>query len=240
MQTLPPTLESLTPLSDEEIVTRIRAGDAAVFELLMRRYNQRLFRVARGVVHDNDEAEDIVQETYLRAYAHLSQFQGRSSLATWMSRIAFHEAIRRRRLRRRARVSEGLDPDTLSNGRDPGDSMERTETGAMLADAIDLLPAGLRVIVMMRLVEGLSTRETAESLHLTEANVKTSLHRARGMLFETIQRRTIPEFRRQFAFDGERCDRIVAGVFQRLGPVSNCRGEQFRRTLRAMIDNDAP
>jgi len=111
MSVLSPQLEQMAPLSDEALINRILAGDAAVFELLMRRHNQRLFRVARAIVRNNAEAEDVVQETYLRAYAHLDRFEGRASVATWLSRIAFHEALRCRRRQRRSRVTEEVDPD---------------------------------------------------------------------------------------------------------------------------------
>jgi RNA polymerase sigma-70 factor (ECF subfamily) len=222
--TTSPSSFQLSPISDEQVVARVVAGDTSSFELLMRRHNQRLFRVARAVTRNDDEAEDVVQETFVRAFAGLAKFQGRSSVVTWLSRIAFHEALRRRRRRRRARVVDGLDPARCEAATEPAeaDAVTASETRKVLTEAIDLLPAALRVVVVLRLVEGLSTRETAESLRISESNVKVSLHRARQMLFETIRRRTIPEFRRQFAFDGVRCDRIVATVFGRLeaGPNS--------------------
>jgi RNA polymerase sigma-70 factor (ECF subfamily) len=214
-------LQQMAPLSDEALVERIvGGGDAAVFELLMRRHNQRLFRIARAVVRDDDEAEDVVQETYVRAYTHLDRFEGRSSVATWLSRIAFHEALRRRRRQRRSRALGELDPQSpqaADAAHPPDDPMSRAETRATLTAALDALPTGLRAIVMLRLVEGLSTRETAECLRLSESNVKVSLHRARQLLIKAMERDALAEFRTQFAFDGERCDRIVAGVFDRLG-----------------------
>lgn len=218
MQTLSPVLQQLTPLSDEQLIARILEGDVWVFELLMRRHNQRLFRVARSVMRDNNDAEDVVQETYLRAYTHLAQFERRSSVATWLTRIAFHEALRLRR--RRARVTVGLGPDSwdVPDPSPPADDpIVRGELRATLTTAMDALPAGLRAVVMLRLVEGLSTRDTAESLRLSEANVKVSLHRARRLLLEALEERALPELRHQFAFDGARCDRIVADVFRRLG-----------------------
>jgi RNA polymerase sigma-70 factor (ECF subfamily) len=213
-------LQQMAPLPDEALVERIVAGDAAVFELLMRRHNQRLFRIARAVVRDDDEAEDVVQETYVRAYTHLDRFEGRSSVATWLSRIAFHEALRRRRRQRRNRALGELDPESqqaADTTHPPDDQATRAETRAALTAALDALPTGLRAIVMLRLVEGLSTRETAESLRLSESNVKVSLHRARRILINAMERDALTELRTQFSFDGERCDRIVAGVFDRLG-----------------------
>jgi len=219
MHVPPANLQLMAPLTDEELVRRILDGDAAVFELLMRRHNQRLYRLARAVVRNDDEAEEVVQETYLRAFANLARFEGRSSVATWLSRIAFHEALRRKRLRRRSPTVSGLDLDGLqmsdSTPADP-DPIVRAELRGSLAAALDALPTAMRAIVMLRLVEGLSTRETAASLRLSESAVKVGLHRARRMLCETIQRQAIPELREMFAFKEERCDRIVAGVFERL------------------------
>lgn len=221
--TLPPTsIQMMALLTDEEVVARVLTGDTAVFELLMRRHNQRLFRLARAVVRSADEAEDIVQEAYVRAYAGLSRFEGRASVATWLARITLHEALRRRRRQKTVRAlgTEDAEPRGVGDGSDA--VVERAagaEARALLTGAIDGLPAGLRAVVMLRLVEGISTRETAACLRMTEANVKVSLHRARKMLAESVQRRMVPEFRQQFTFDGERCDRIVARVFGRLGVV---------------------
>ncbi|HZW10500.1 MAG TPA: RNA polymerase sigma factor [Phycisphaerales bacterium] len=232
MTTLSPALQRLAPLSDEELVASILAGSGPAFELLMRRHNARLFRIARAVVTDDSEAEEIVQETYVRAYAGLAGFQGRASLATWLSRIAFHEALRARRRIRRARATDPAQMDHAhsSPSHESDDQRSRaahTEARAVLTAAIDALPDGLRAVVMLRLVQGLSTRETAECLRLSESNVKVSLHRARRMLAESIERRAVSELREQFAFAGERCDRVVAGVFSRLearrgSPGSSC------------------
>jgi len=159
-----------------------------------------------------------VQETYLRAYAHLAQFEGRSTIATWLSRIAFHEALRRRRERRRSRIAESVDPDSsAADCKAPVDeALVRNEMRTALAKAIDGLPDGLRAVVMLRLVEGLDTRETAESLHLSESNVKVSLHRARRMLSDSLLDRSSSDLRRAFTFGEKRCDRIVAAVFKRI------------------------
>jgi RNA polymerase sigma-70 factor, ECF subfamily len=212
------TLLELAPLSDEEVVARVLAGDAAVFELLMRRHNQRLFRVARSVVGDDGEAEDVVQETYVRAYTHLARFEGRSSVATWLTRIALHESLRRRRRGRRARalgsVVVGPDEPVAAEADGP---VARTETRTMLTEALDALPVTLRAVVVLRLVQGLSTRETAACLRMSEANVKVSLHRGRRMLLEAVQRRVLPELRGQYEFGAERCDRVVEEVFRRVG-----------------------
>jgi RNA polymerase sigma-70 factor (ECF subfamily) len=215
-------LQQLTPLSDEQVVARVLDGDVAVFELLMRRHNQRLFRVARAVLRNDAEAEDVVQETYLRAYAHLAQFEGRSSVATWLSRIAFHESLRRRRQRRRSRVAADVDVNAAAitdMESHVDDELVRADVRKTLGESIDALPDALRAVVMLRLVEGLSTRETADSLHISEANVKVSLHRAKRMLSDSILHRAGPDFRHAFTFGEKRCDRIVAAVFARITPM---------------------
>jgi len=207
------------PLTDEELVERIVAGDTPVFELLMRRHNQRLFRLARSVVRDNDEAEDIVQETYLRAFINFNRFEGRSSLITWLSRIAFHEALRRKRRKQRANITQGLNLDSISmsdSNSDGSGPLPQADLRAALAKALDSLPDGMRSIVMLRLVEGLSTKETARSLRLSESYVKVGLHRARHLLQGALERESISQLREAFAFGEQRCDRVVKNVFQRL------------------------
>lgn len=211
-------------LSDEAILARVVAGDAPSFELLMRRHNQRLYRTARSVLHDESEAEDVVQETFVRAYTNLSRFEGRSSVATWLTRIAFHEALRQRRRNRRALQLAGQAATERAIA-SPGEDNDARKTGPMastsyppgtLSDSLDSLPPELRSVVMLRLVQGLSTRETAECLRISEANVKVRLHRARHLLLDSLQRRLVPELAEQYTFGSERCDRVVKTVFQRL------------------------
>jgi RNA polymerase sigma-70 factor (ECF subfamily) len=215
MNDLPATLQAMAPLSDEELVALILDGDRAAFELLMRRHNQRLFRVARAIVPSSTDAEDIVQETYLRAFAHLARFEGRSSVATWLSRIALHEALRWRR-RQRRRGAGSLVAERVEGNQTGADPVEREEMRTTLSAALDSLPAAMRAVVMLRLVEGLSTRETAACLRLTESNVKVTLLRARRLLAQRLEDEAVQHLRSHFAFAQERCDRIVAGVFARL------------------------
>jgi RNA polymerase sigma-70 factor (ECF subfamily) len=206
------------PETDEEIVRRVLDGDAAAFELILRRYNQRLFRVARSILGDDGEAEDVVQEAYLRAYKHLGDFAGRSSFATWLTRIAVHEASARRRRRQRMRVVDMNEAESLTMWSTPeaGDEASTRELGDVLRVAIDELPSEFRVVFTMRLIEGLSTEDAAECLGLSPANVKVRLHRARSRLRATIERRLGEEVTRLYQFDGERCDRIVRNVMSRL------------------------
>jgi RNA polymerase sigma-70 factor (ECF subfamily) len=213
------TLPAHEPLTDEAIIARVMDGDLAAFEIIMRRYNQRLFRVARGILESNAEAEDVVQETYVRAYEHLGEFEGRALFPTWLTRIAVHAATKRRRKMKRVRFFTSDEeasslPETAGG---PVEHATRSEIGGLLARAVDGLPADLRVIVVMRLVEGLSTEETARTLDLTPANVKVRLHRARSLLRDSIEERLGEAASTLYQFDGERCDRIVRRVFSRLG-----------------------
>jgi RNA polymerase sigma-70 factor (ECF subfamily) len=204
-----------TPPTDEEIVRRVLEGDAASFELIMRRYNQRLFRVVRGIIGCEAETEDVMQEAYLRAYEHLGQFEGRSQFSTWLTRIAVHEAMARRRLRLTAPDRLGTAPP--STGRDAVEEASLKELRHVLATAVDALPAELRIVFTLRMVERLSTEQTAECLELTPANVKVRLHRARRSLQSWIDRKIGEEARRLYAFAGEDCDRVVGKVLERVG-----------------------
>jgi RNA polymerase sigma-70 factor (ECF subfamily) len=201
-------------LADEDIVARVLGGDLASFELIMRRYNQRLFRVVRGIVSDDDEAEDVVQDCYVRAYEHLAQFEGRARFSTWLTRIAVHEAMARRK--RQARVRPLSDGAGASAPREREDEASVKELGDVLAAAVDALPAELRAVFVLRAVEGLDTREAADCLELSESNVKIRLHRARAILQTWIDHRLGSDVRRLYQFDGERCDRIVTSVLERL------------------------
>lgn len=207
---------------DEAIVGRVLGGDTDSFELIMRRYNQRLFRVVRSIVGDAAEAEDILQETYLRAYQHLGRFEGRSSFSTWLTRIAVYEATARRRKRRRLRIAPtgeaGGGALAASAGpRDASDEASLGELRSVLAGAVDSLPTDLRLVFTLRMVERLSTDETAECLSLTPANVKVRLHRSRAHLQSWIDRRIGEEARRLYVFAGESCDRVVRRVLERIG-----------------------
>lgn len=208
-------------LSDEAIIDRVKAGDLASFELIMRRYNQRLFRVARSIVGNESEAEDVVQETYVRAYEKLAQFEGRARFSTWLTRIAVYEASSRRRKLRRTRLFDPSEPEsiamsTYSSANDAVDATSVSELGDVLARAVDELPTNLRAVFMVRVVEGVDTDETAECLKLTPSNVKTRLHRARSLLQRKIDKQIGRDVRRLYQFDGNRCDRIVALVLARL------------------------
>lgn len=204
-------------LSDEEVVERVLAGDTALYEILMRRYNQRLFRVARGILADDAEAEDVMQETYVRAFRELAGFRGEARFATWLTRIACHEALARAQKRRRLVPIEGGEPPgPPPEGLDPERELGNRELQAILRRAVEGLPDPLRSVFCLREIEGLSTEQTADALGLSVENVRVRLHRAKLSLRQTLDRRIGREVRRLYLFDGARCDRVVEGVFARL------------------------
>jgi len=211
-------------LSDEEIVLRVKAGETALFEILMRRYNQRLYRVACGILGDPAEAEDVMQDAYVRAYGHLDQFAGRSSFATWLTRIAVHEALARARWRTRFVEIDAMPeprkdalPSLWATGKSPEAQAVARDLQAVLESAITALPDTYRPVVMLRDVQGLSTAEAAECLDLNEAVVKVRLHRGRALLRRDLAARSGDVLGKTFEFGAERCDRVVAGVLARIG-----------------------
>jgi RNA polymerase sigma-70 factor (ECF subfamily) len=206
-------------LSDADIVRRVRAGDVALFEVLMRRYNQRLYCVARAILRNEHEAEDVMQQAYVNAFTHLDQFAERAQFSTWLTRIATYEALGRLRLRRRAREVDimnerGRPMDCAAEDPDPEQLAISGERRQALERAIEHLPERYRCVFVLRNVEGLSTAETAECLGVSNDVVKTRLHRAHALLRDHLGRRLARGD--VFAFHASRCDRVVAAVFARL------------------------
>jgi RNA polymerase sigma-70 factor (ECF subfamily) len=212
-------------LTDEQVVERVLAGDTACFEIVMRRYNQRLYRVARSILRDDHEAEDVMQDAYVRAYEHLRQFQGRAKFSTWLTRIAVHEALARARRRGRF-LDSSCDGNEDPMNRIPTSipSPEQAaftgELGRLLEQAIDVLPDAYRSVFILRDVEEMSTEEAAGCLEITEENVKTRLHRARAMLRRELFARAGANSPSAFPFMAERCDRVVLRVFERIAALS--------------------
>jgi RNA polymerase sigma-70 factor (ECF subfamily) len=206
-------------LSDDAVVARIRAGETALFELLMRRYNRRLYRTARAILRDDHEAEDAIQEAYVQAYVHLDQFEGRAQLSSWLTRIAVHEALRR--LRRRGRIEEVGEemPDAAATTRGPEQEAARAELRRALESAVDELPEAFRTTFVLRDIEELSTAETADSLGIPEQTVKTRLHRARALLRQSLRVRFGEAAKEAFPFGFAHCDRVVAGVMARIATL---------------------
>ena len=220
------TQPSIARLSDSEIVARVRVGQTALFEILMRRHNQRVYRVVRAVLKDETEVEDVMQQAYINAFRHLGQFEERSTFSTWLTRIALNEAFARRRTMTRPdammRIQWDLDDreesmDAFTSRQiDPEQLAYAHELQHLLETAVDTLPETYRTVFMLRDVEGLSTSETAESLGLGEEAVKTRLHRARAMIRRAITERIGAAACEAFQFHAPRCDRVVAAVLARI------------------------
>jgi RNA polymerase sigma-70 factor (ECF subfamily) len=219
-------------LDDAKLIELARTGDPGVFRAIMQRHNRRLYRVARGVLGDDAEAEDVVQEAYMRAFENLAGFRGESSLATWLTRIAVNEALGRKRKRRP--TIDLRDLDTIDEqgevrvlifpgaraGANPEADVTRAEVRRLLERAVDDLPQPFRVVFVMRELEQMSVEETASQLDILPETVKTRLHRARRLLRETLQEKLGSVLQDTYAFDGERCERITRTVLHRLGMVA--------------------
>jgi RNA polymerase sigma-70 factor (ECF subfamily) len=208
-----------TRLSDEEVVERVRAGDRALFEVLMRRHNQRVFRAARSIVRSDDEAEDVMQEGYVLAFQHLGDFAGRSRFSTWLTRIVVHEALKR--VRRGKRITFEEDMDESPNDDQPSDNPEKLagdrELARAVEQAVEQLPEIFRAVFVLRAVEQMSVSETSEALGVPEDTVKTRLHRARAAIQKRLLERTDSLTSSLYDFHLSRCDRVVATVLARLG-----------------------
>jgi RNA polymerase sigma-70 factor (ECF subfamily) len=214
-----PLSSSDRELSDEALVSRVLAGERRLFEVVMRRNNQRLFRTARAILHDDAEAEDVMQESYVQAFAHLADFQGRAKLSTWLTKIAVHEALARVRRRRRfdGAIENPETDESMNEDARPPESPEDVAAGGelrrVLERAIDALPQNFRTVFLLRAVEELSVAETAECLSIPEDTVKTRLFRARALLQKSLVEEAAPS---AFTFLGRSCDRVVAAVFDRI------------------------
>jgi len=216
-----PELETVT---DERLVRLAAQGEESAIRILIQRHNRRLFRVARGVLRDDAEAEDVVQETYVRAFSNLASFRGEARLSTWLTRIALNEALGRARRRRPtvelsdAEMREGrvLIVPSASSSANPESETARSHLRHVLEEAVDALPELFRVVFVLRDVEGMDTEETASQLSIRPETVKTRLHRARRMLRTAIEERLSATFSELFPFDGERCVRMADRVVERL------------------------
>ena len=212
----------LTPAerpTDTELITRILAGDMRALEALMRLYNRTLYRTARAILRDDAEAQDAVQEAYLRAYKALGGFRGDAKLSTWLVRITANEALMRRR-RRTLPAPEDSNAETVADdAADPEADAQRSETRRLLQLRIDSLPEGYRTVFVLRGVEEFSVEETAAALDIPEATVRTRFFRARGLLRAAMADDIDTTAKDAFSFAGLRCDRIVAFVLARSAGV---------------------
>jgi RNA polymerase sigma-70 factor (ECF subfamily) len=217
--------------SDADIVARVVSGDRAVFEVLMRRHNTRVYRTIRAILRDEAEVEDAMQQTYLQAFRHLDGFAGSASFSTWLTRIAMNEALGR--LRKRVRLVAlhqdgdagapiGTEDGVMSGGSpvSPEDEAAARETMRILERAIDRLPPIHRSVIMLRDVEQLSTSEAAEALGIGEEAVRIRLHRARAALRDVYAEEIGRGASQAFPFHAPRCDRVVAAVMEALGASS--------------------
>jgi RNA polymerase sigma factor (sigma-70 family) len=201
---------------DAGLVSRIIGGETRLYEVLIRRYNQRLYRVARAFLHEDAGVEDVMQEAYLKAFAALPQFQGRALFSTWLTRILVNCALAY--LRSRARREEvAWDAVEALPSRDEGEEVTplmQEQIGRLLENAIDALPARYRVVFVMRELSKMSVAETAASLGISPANTKVRLHRAKRLLREELQRQ-VPEIS-LYGFLGDRCDLLTRRVMERI------------------------
>jgi RNA polymerase sigma-70 factor, ECF subfamily len=212
---------------DTELVQRALARDEKAARAIIKANNRRLYRLARGILRNDAEAEDVVQETYVRAFTHLADFRGESRLSTWLSRIAMNEALGRKRRERPSVEFSSLPEGALeaqiiqfpliSAADDPEKSMAQREIQTVVEGAIDELPEPFRLVFITRVVEGMNVEETAEILCLKPETVKTRLHRARAMLRDNVEKKIGPVIMEAFPFAGRRCDRLTEAVLQRLG-----------------------
>jgi RNA polymerase sigma-70 factor, ECF subfamily len=210
--------------NDAELIRRTLARDETAARAIMTANNRRLYRLARGILRDDAEAEDVVQETYVRAFTHLAEFRGESSLATWLSRIAINESLGRLRQNRptvelaslpEGRIEADIIPFPLAI-EDPEKSMAQREIREVVEHAIDELPAAFRLVFIARIVEGLTIEETADLFGLKPETVKTRLHRARNMLRDNVEQKIGPVIMGAFPFAGGRCKRLTDAVLKRL------------------------
>jgi RNA polymerase sigma-70 factor, ECF subfamily len=214
-------------LPEPELVGFARAGDRAAFRAIMTRCNQRLFRVARAVVRDEAEAEDVLQEAYLRAFAAIATFRGEAGIATWLTRIVLNEAhgrLRRRRItvdldqvEAAQETAQVLNFPGMARSDDPEADAARAQIRRVLERAVDALPEPFRLVFILREVEDLSVEETASHLNLKVETVKTRLHRARRRLREALDAQLADVMVGAYPFLGARCARISDAVLQRLG-----------------------
>ena len=214
---------------EQALVRRVAAGDRSAFELLMRRHNRRLFRLARATLRDDAEAEDALQEAYLQAYRALGAFRGEASLATWLSRLVLNECLGR--LRRQARRDKvvpmvtltpthddetAFEPPAPLEAGDPHQALARAELRVLIERHLDRLPRAFRTVFVMREVEDMDVEEVAQCLELPPATVRSRHFRARTLLREALERELGQAQRDLFDFCGERCDRVVRSVLARL------------------------
>lgn len=206
---------------DDSLIDRIRAGETACFEALMRRHNERIYRTVRAVLGDDADVEDVMQQAYVSAYQHLDRFEGRSRFSTWLTRIAINEAYARLRRRHRLQPAPWEDDEAMVDepeaaGPTPEQVAARREMQALLERAVDTLSVPNRTVFVLRAVEGLTTAETADCLKISEDAVKTRLHRANDALRQWLAAQIGGTVHEAFRFYRPRCDAVVGRVMARI------------------------
>ncbi len=217
--------------TDAQLALRIAKDDRTALQALMRRHNQRLYRVARSILRNDADAEEVVQETFYKAYRAISRFRGDSAVSTWLVRIAVNES--NRRLRKINHLSTWLEfsneagRDDASNmtadefsSNQPEPVLSRVQTRHLLEARIDRLPDLFRAVFVLRAIEEFSVEETAVCLGIPPATVRSRYFRARKLLRESLQSEIGANINTAFAFAGDRCDRIVAAVLARLNKTT--------------------
>jgi RNA polymerase sigma-70 factor (ECF subfamily) len=200
---------ALAELPDRDVIARVLAGDHTAFQILVRRYNQRMFRAARAITRTDADAEDVLQQAWLCVFNHLAQFRGDAAFATWATRIAVNEAIALARKRPMvAEVAEAVSEAA------PDAELARAQIGALLESCLANIPQGNREVMVLRDVLELDTAETAACLGLSEEAVRVRLHRARAAIAAALTEQLADHARELYSFDGERCDRVTAQVMR--------------------------
>lgn len=210
-------------LDDAEVVRRVRAGERELFEVLVRRHDQRVYRTVRSILRDEGEVEDAMQQAWVQAYVHLGEFAGNAAFSTWLIRIAANEALQR--IRRRSPLSavpaEGEEEAVDERAEDPEERAASREAVRLVERAVDRLPAHYRSVFMLREIEGLSTAETASALGIGEEAAKVRLHRARALLRETLTEVVDEAAPEAFQFLAPRCNRMVASVMAAIAKLGD-------------------
>lgn len=219
--------QTISPPADDEamLVRRAALGEAAAIRHIIKAHNQRLYRLVRAVLRNNADAEDVLQEAYLKAFANLDSFAGEASLATWLSRIALNAALMR--LRARKSLKRTVPPElqaevipfplSATQTADPERAMAQRQLLHLVEEATDALPETFRLVFVARVIEGLSVEETADLLDLPPATVRTRLHRARKLIRTRLEEQIGPVLIDAFPFAGTRCDRLTEAVIAQLG-----------------------
>ncbi|MCW3071286.1 MAG: polymerase sigma factor, sigma-70 family [Bacteroidetes bacterium] len=207
-----------TELRDDEIITEVLRGNKEKYALLMRRYNQRLYRISKGYISDEAEIEDVMQEAYIRGFQHLSKFENRSQFSTWITKILINECLQRlKKINKKALIETGEENSITMNVTDnqnPETNILGKELKRVLERNIESLPEKYKVVFLMREVEQMSIEETSLALELSIANVKIRLNRAKVMLRESLAE--LYPVKEAFEFNLVRCNRIAACVLSRI------------------------